>query len=78
MYIVMVGSVSVVIDEVRMVVVKRLVPGEFFGERSLFGSEKRNASIQAKTTVELVVLRAARFMQVLQRCRGMCRSRERS
>ena len=53
MYIVMVGSVSVVIDEVRMVVVKRLVPGEFFGERSLFGSEKRNASIQVARVKEL-------------------------
>jgi len=66
MYIVMVGTVSVIIDEERMVTVKRLTPGDFFGERSLFGSEKRNASIQAKTTVDLVVLRASRFMQVLQ------------
>jgi hypothetical protein len=65
MYIVMVGTVSVIIDEERMVTVKRLTPGDFFGERSLFGSEKRNASIQAKTTVDLVVLRASRFMQVL-------------
>jgi len=66
MYIVMKGTVSVIIDEVRMIVVKRLSPGDFFGERSLFGSEKRNASIQAKTTVELVLLMASRFDQVLQ------------
>ena len=65
MYIVMKGSVNVVIDEVKMVVVKRLSRGDFFGERSLFGAEKRNASIQAKTTVELVLLRADRFRQVL-------------
>ena len=58
MYIVLEGVVSVVIDEKRMIVVKRLNRGEFFGERSLFGAEIRNASIQAKTTVEVVVLLA--------------------
>jgi len=65
MYIVLDGSVSVVIDEERMVVVKRLSRGDFFGERSLFGSERRNASIQAKTTVEVVVLRAETFRRML-------------
>ena len=58
MYIVMEGSVSIIIDEAQMIAVKRLSRGQFFGERSLFGSERRNASIQAKTTVEVAVLLA--------------------
>ena len=45
---------------------RRARRGEFFGERSLFGSEKRNASIQARTVVELVVLQATSFQQLLR------------
>jgi len=66
MYIVVEGSVSIVIDEERMIVVKRLSRGDFFGERSLFGAERRNASIQAKTTVEVVVLSAKTFRRMLK------------
>ena len=64
--IILSGTVSVVIDEVRMIVVRRLAVGDFFGERSLFGDEKRNASIKAGwSTVKLVMLEAAAFRKVL-------------
>lgn len=49
-----------------MIAVTRLESGNFFGERSLFGTEKRNASIHAKSAVELVVLGACRFKRVLK------------
>lgn len=66
LYIVMKGAVSVVINEAKMVVVARLFRGDFFGERSLFAAEeKRNASVRARTTVELVVLQASHFRKVL-------------
>ena len=66
LYIVMKGAVSIVINEAKMVVVARLHRGDFFGERSLFAAEeKRNASVRAHTTVELVVLQASHFRKVL-------------
>lgn len=61
MYIILNGSVSVVIDEAKMIIVRVLERGEFVGERALFGLEKRNASVQAKTTVDTAVLSAASF-----------------
>jgi CRP-like cAMP-binding protein len=42
------------------------VAGDFFGERSLFGLEKRNASIMAKSTVDLAVLSAESFARLLK------------
>lgn len=65
LYIILHGTVSVVLDEERMVVVKELEKGSFFGERALFGLEKRNASVQAKSTVDLAVLSARRFTQLI-------------
>ena len=48
MYIILQGEISVVVDEMRMVSVAKLHRGDFFGERSLFGLEKRNASIMVR------------------------------
>ena len=73
--IILSGTVSIVIDEARMIVVRRLAVGDFFGERSLFGDEKRNASIRAGwTTVKLVMLEAAAFRKVLASWPGVKQS----
>jgi hypothetical protein len=66
MYIILRGEIAVVVDELRMLSVARLDRGDFFGERSLFGLEKRNASIMAKTTVDLAVLSADAFGALLR------------
>ena len=67
LYIVMKGTVSIVIDEAKMVVVARLFRGDFFGERALFTpGETRNASVRARTAVELVKLEADAFRKVLK------------
>jgi len=71
MYVILRGSVSIVIDEAKMVCVKTLRSGEFFGERCLFGKEKRNASVLAASVVELVVLHHAVFKRVLDKFPGI-------
>tara|TARA_B100000795_G_scaffold236623_1_gene196839 strand:- start:163 stop:633 length:471 start_codon:yes stop_codon:yes gene_type:complete len=61
------GSVAVVIDEALNVVIAKLNRGDFFGERALFAAgETRNASVLARTTVELVELQAGNFRKVLE------------
>lgn len=65
MYILLKGSASVVVDEARMIVVKRLDRGDFFGERALFGLEKRHASICARTTVDIAVLSSSSFTRLI-------------
>jgi CRP-like cAMP-binding protein len=49
-----------------MLAVAQLGRGDFFGERCLFGLERRNASIVAKTTVDLAALPAQAFSQLLR------------
>jgi len=67
LYIVLSGSVAVVIDEALNVVIAKLNRGDFFGERALFAAgETRNASVLARTTVELVELQAGNFRKVLE------------
>lgn len=66
MYIILQGEIAVVVDEVSMISVAKLNRGDFFGERSLFRLEKRNASIVAKTTVDLAVLSSDAFARLIQ------------
>ena len=66
MYMILRGEVSVVVDEARLTAVAVLRRGDFFGERSLFGLEKRNASILAKTAVDLAMLSAEDFGNLLR------------
>jgi CRP-like cAMP-binding protein len=66
MYMILRGEVAVVVDEARMISVAKLHRGDFFGERSLFGLEKRNASILAKSMVDIAKLSAETFSSLLK------------
>ena len=66
MYFVTSGMVQVLLDEASGVVVKTLGDGSYFGERILVGEYKRNASVQAKTYCECMILSAQDFDRVTQ------------
>ena len=66
MYFVTFGMVQVLLDEAPGVVVETLGDGSYFGERILVGEYKRNASVQAKTYCECMILSAQDFDRVTQ------------
>ena len=68
LYLVLDGSVSVVVDDKndpeQEMVVSYLNPGDFFGEMGLFGEETRTANLMARTECELARISYERFHQV--------------
>lgn len=68
LYLVLDGSVSVIVDDEhdpeQEMVVTYLNPGDFVGEMGLFGEEHRTANLIAKTECELAVITYDRFHQV--------------
>jgi CRP/FNR family cyclic AMP-dependent transcriptional regulator len=68
LYLVLDGSVSVVVDDKndpeQEMVVSYLNPGDFFGEMGLFGEETRTANLVARTECELARISYERFHQV--------------
>ncbi len=68
LYLVLEGSVSVVVDDNQdpdhEMVVSYLNPGDFVGEMGLFGEELRTANLIARTDCELAKISYERFHQV--------------
>ncbi len=68
LYLILDGSVSVVVDDhddpAQEMVVSYLNPGDFVGEMGLFGEETRTASLVSKTECELARISYDRFHQV--------------
>lgn len=68
LYLVLDGSVSVVVDDEndpdQEMVVSYLNPGDFVGEMGLFGEEQRTANLVARTACELAVIHYDKFHQV--------------
>ena len=68
LYLVLDGSVSVVVDDEsdpeQEMVVSYLNPGDFVGEMGLFGEEFRTANLIARTDCELARISYDRFHQV--------------
>jgi CRP-like cAMP-binding protein len=48
-------------------VLRRLGPGDYFGELSLFDDSPRSASVTAETTLDVIRLKRTAFRQVLRR-----------
>ena len=68
-YLILEGSVSVIIDgddddAHQEMVVSYLNPGDFFGEMGLFGEEARTANLVARVPVEVARISYERFHQV--------------
>jgi len=68
LYLVLEGSVSVVVDDEHdpenEMVVSYLNPGDFVGEMGLFGDEDRTATLIARTECELARISYDRFHQI--------------
>lgn len=68
LYLVLDGSVSVVVDDdqdpEQEMVVSYLNPGDFVGEMGLFGEEHRTANLIARTECQLAKISYDRFHQV--------------
>ena len=69
LYLVLDGSVSVVVDDndqdsEQEMVVSYLNPGDFVGEMGLFGEETRTANLVARTECELAKISYERFHQI--------------
>ncbi len=68
LYLVLEGSVSVIIDDDQdsdqEMVVSYLNPGDFFGEMGLFGEEVRSANLVARVPSEVARISYERFHQV--------------
>lgn len=71
LYLILEGSVSVVVDDTedpeQDMVVGYLNPGEFFGEMGLFGEETRTANLVTRTPCEFAKISYDEFHAVRQR-----------
>lgn len=68
LYLILDGSVSVVVDDTndpeQEMVVSYLNPGDFVGEMGLFGEDRRTANLLARTPCEVAKISYDRFHQV--------------
>ena len=70
-YVILEGSVSVIVDDVedseQEMVVSYLNPGEFFGEMGLFGEETRTANLVTRTPCVFAKISYEDFRAIRQR-----------
>lgn len=70
-YVILEGSVSVIVDDVedseQEMVVSYLNPGEFFGEMGLFGEETRTANLVTRTPCVFAKISYENFHAIRQR-----------
>ncbi len=64
-------KVSILSEDGREVILAILGPGEFFGEISLLDGKPRSATVIAHEDTELLTLRRADFLRLLERVPGM-------
>ena len=65
LFVIVNGAVNVFIDEQRMLVVRTLGAGEYFGEEAVFEDCRRSASAQAKEAVEAMIVAGHQLRKML-------------